>query len=260
MLDLSKRSQEIRELLIKIVSENGGHLASNLGVVELTLALNEVFDFSKDILLFDVGHQSYIYKILTDREDKIHTIRKRGGISPFMDPEESDYDKFISGHAGTALAAATGIALANPDKKVIVVVGDAAIVNGHSLEAINYIGGKKLKNIIVILNNNDMSIGRSVGSFSKFYEKLLSSGSSGLILSEIKNIINKLKGTNKDIENIDNSFKKYLLNLNLIEYLGFKFFGSVDGHNLDELIKRTGKFCKDISCIIWLTALCKNVE
>lgn len=237
MLDLKIKAEEIRKLIIDVVSENGGHLAPNLGVVELTIALHQVFDFSKDIILFDVGHQTYVHKILTGRKDKFNTLRKRHGISPFMDPDESYYDPFISGHAGTALPVAVGFALANPDKKVVVVVGDASIVNGHSLEAINYIGDKKIKNIILVMNNNDMSIAKNIGSFTKLYEKLLSVGNS-TIINEIKNLINRLKGSKNDIDNIDNSFKKYLLNLNLIEYLGFRYFGSVDGHNIEELIKR----------------------
>ena len=134
---LSGKCNEIREKLIDVVSKNGGHLGPNLGVVELTVSLNEVFDFSEDILLFDVGHQSYVYKILTGREEKLSTLRCKEGLSPFMDPSESKYDHFISGHAGTALPAAVGFAIANPDKKIIVVVGDASIANGHSLEALN---------------------------------------------------------------------------------------------------------------------------
>ena len=116
-MELTEKCNEIRKQLIEVVSKNGGHLGPNLGVVELTVCLNEVFDFKEDIVLFDVGHQAYVYKILTDREDKFHTIRKRGGLSPFLDPNESTYDHFISGHAGTALAAGVGFATANPDKK-----------------------------------------------------------------------------------------------------------------------------------------------
>ena len=171
--ELNKKAIEIRKKLIKTVSENGGHLSSNLGIVELTLALHKVFNFKEDRLLFDVGHQSYVHKLLTGREERFSTIRKRNGLSPFMDSLESEYDPYISGHAGTALSAGSGIAIANPDKKVVIVVGDASISNGHSLEALNNIGGNKLKNIIVILNDNEMSIGKNVGSLSKFFGKIL---------------------------------------------------------------------------------------
>ena len=170
--ELTKKCEEIRKKLIEVVSKNGGHLGSNLGVVELTVCLDEVFDFKEDIVLFDVGHQAYVYKILTDRAEKFDTIRRRKGLSPFLDPNESSYDHFVSGHAGTALPAAVGFAIANPDKKVIVVVGDASISNGHSLEALNYIGYKKLENILVIVNDNEMSIGENVGFISKFLKKV----------------------------------------------------------------------------------------
>lgn len=159
--ELNSLCKELRKKIIDVVLTNGGHLASNLGVVELTVALDKVFDFKKNKVLFDVGHQSYVYKLLTDRDKKFSTLRKLNGIGPFLDPEESSYDNFISGHAGSALSAACGIAVANPKDKVIVVVGDASIANGHSLEALNNM--INLKNMIVILNDNDMSIGKSVG-------------------------------------------------------------------------------------------------
>ena len=170
--ELTKKCEEIRNKLIEVVSKNGGHLGPNLGVVELTVCLDEVFDFKEDIVLFDVGHQAYVYKILTDRAEKFDTIRTRKGLSPFLDPNESSYDHFVSGHAGTALPAAVGFAIANPDKKVIVIDGDASISNGHSLEALNYIGYKKLENILVIVNDNEMSIGENVGFISKFLKKV----------------------------------------------------------------------------------------
>ncbi|MGL5950788.1 MAG: 1-deoxy-D-xylulose-5-phosphate synthase N-terminal domain-containing protein, partial [Cetobacterium sp.] len=155
--ELEITAEEIRKLLIETVSRNGGHLGPNLGVVELTMALHRVFNSPEDKILFDVGHQSYVHKILTGRVDKFYTLRQKGGVGPFTDPGESMHDPFISGHAGTALSAGAGIAIANPDKKVIVVIGDASIANGHSLEALNHIGGARIKNLIVILNDNEMS-------------------------------------------------------------------------------------------------------
>ncbi|MGL5983608.1 MAG: 1-deoxy-D-xylulose-5-phosphate synthase N-terminal domain-containing protein, partial [Cetobacterium sp.] len=169
---LKRESKEIRDILIKITSKNGGHLGPNLGVVELTQSIIDVFDLPKDKLLFDVGHQSYVYKLLTGRKEKFKTLRTRDGIGPFSDPRESEYDFFIAGHAGSALSAGAGIAKANPDEKVIVIIGDASIANGHSLEALNNIGNN-IKNLIVILNDNEMSIGENVGSLSNFFGKLM---------------------------------------------------------------------------------------
>lgn len=236
---LDARAIEIRKKLIKTASLNGGHLAPNLGVVELTLALHDVFDFSYDKLLFDVGHQSYVHKIITDREENFHTIRTRHGLGPFMDPKESAFDPYISGHAGTALSAGVGIALSNPNKKVVVVVGDASISNGHSLEALNNIGGNNIKNMIIILNDNDMSIGRNVGSLSKFFAKVLVSkkyiGFRDNVRSSIKKV--KFHGLSNTLERMEISVKNFVMPLSILEHLGFTFFGVVDGHNSMELIK-----------------------
>ena len=231
---LTEKCQNIRENLIKVVSKNGGHLGPNLGVVELTVCLNEIFDFKKDIMLFDVGHQAYVYKILTDREDRFHTIRTKGGLSPFLDPEESHYDHFISGHAGTALPAAVGFATANPDKKVIVVVGDASVSNGHSLEALNYIGYKKLENIVVIINDNEMSIGENVGFISKFLKRVIISTTYQNFRSRVKKIINHIRAvrTKRVLEKLENSIKNLVTPYYAIENFGFKFFNIADGHDI----------------------------
>ena len=231
---LTEKCQNIRENLIKVVSKNGGHLGPNLGIVELTVCLNEIFDFKKDIMLFDVGHQAYVYKILTDREDRFHTIRTKGGLSPFLDPEESHYDHFISGHAGTALPAAVGFATANPDKKVIVVVGDASVSNGHSLEALNYIGYKKLENIVVIINDNEMSIGENVGFISKFLKRVIISATYQNFRSRVKKIINHIRAvrTKRVLEKLENSIKNLVTPYYAIENFGFKFFNIADGHDI----------------------------
>nr|WP_314530541.1 1-deoxy-D-xylulose-5-phosphate synthase [uncultured Fusobacterium sp.] len=231
---LTEKCQNIRENLIKVVSKNGGHLGPNLGIVELTVCLNEIFDFKKDIMLFDVGHQAYVYKILTDREDRFHTIRTKGGLSPFLDPEESHYDHFISGHAGTALPAAVGFATANPDKKVIVVVGDASVSNGHSLEALNYIGYKKLENIVVIINDNEMSIGENVGFISKFLKRVIISTTYQNFRSRVKKIINHIRAvrTKRVLEKLENSIKNLVTPYYAIENFGFKFFNIADGHDI----------------------------
>lgn len=237
-MELTEKCKEIRKQLIEVVSKNGGHLGPNLGVVELTVCLNEVFNFKEDIVLFDVGHQAYVYKILTDRDDKFHTIRTRGGLSSFLDPSESTYDHFISGHAGTALAAGVGFATANPDKKVVVIVGDASISNGHSLEALNYIGYKKLDNIVVIVNDNDMSIGENVGFISKFLKKVISSGKYQNFREDVKTFINKIKANRlkNTLERMERSLKGYVTPFYALESLGFRFFSVSEGNNIEKLL------------------------
>ncbi|WP_291941689.1 1-deoxy-D-xylulose-5-phosphate synthase [Cetobacterium sp.] len=236
---LQKESQEIRDTLVEITSKNGGHLAPNLGVVELTQSIVEVFDIPKDKLLFDVGHQSYVYKLLTGRKDKFKTLRTKGGIGPFSDPKESNFDFFIAGHAGSALSAGAGIAKANPENKVIVIIGDASIANGHSLEALNNIG-ENLKNLIVILNDNEMSIGKNVGSLSKFFGKLMVSNAYMNIRKDVRSAISKGKVGNQVksvLERIEHSVKQFFLPSSISEVLGYQFLGVIDGHNLEELIK-----------------------
>ncbi|MGL5278668.1 MAG: 1-deoxy-D-xylulose-5-phosphate synthase [Cetobacterium sp.] len=236
---LQKESQEIRDTLVEITSKNGGHLAPNLGVVELTQSIIEVFDLPKDKLLFDVGHQSYVYKLLTGRKEKFKTLRTRGGIGPFSDPKESDFDFFIAGHAGSALSAGAGIAKANPKNKVIVVIGDASIANGHSLEALNNIG-ENLKNLIVVLNDNEMSIGKNVGSLSKFFGKLMISNAYMNIRKDVRSVISKGKvgsQVKSVLERIEHSVKQFFLPSSISEVLGYQFLGVIDGHNLEELIK-----------------------
>lgn len=236
---LQKESQEIRDTLVEITSKNGGHLAPNLGVVELTQSIVEVFDLPKDKLLFDVGHQSYVYKLLTGRKNKFKTLRTKGGIGPFSDPKESNFDFFIAGHAGSALSAGAGIAKANPEDKVIVVIGDASIANGHSLEALNNIG-ENLKNLIVILNDNEMSIGKNVGSLSKFFGKLMISNAYMNIRKDVRSVISKGKVGNQVksvLERIEHSVKQFFLPSSISEVLGYQFLGVIDGHNLEELIK-----------------------
>ncbi len=228
---------DIRKKIIDVVLKNGGHLASNLGVVELTVALKKIFNNTDDKILFDVGHQSYVYKILTGREKEFSTIRTFNGIGPFQDPKESSADHFITGHAGSALSAGCGIAFAQPDTRVIVVIGDASIANGHSLEALNNMGN--LKNMIVVLNDNDMSIGKSVGSLSNCFSRMISSKVYMAVKKDVKNIIDrgtfgrKVKNT---LGRAEHSIKNFFLPMSISENLGFKYFGVVDGHNMEELL------------------------
>ena len=237
---LSERAKEIRELLIKTVSKNGGHLAPNLGIVELTMAIHRVFNSPEDKIIFDVGHQSYVHKILTGREDRFSTIRKRNGLSPFSDPEESIHDQFISGHAGTALSAACGIAKTT-ESKVIVVIGDASICNGHSMEALNNMNREESKNIIVILNNNEMSIGKNIGTFSNFLSKVMTSNIYKGVKRDIRGIIKAIndgkfgRKLTSTLERAETSVKQFLSPLSISEIFGFNFYGTIDGHDFEEL-------------------------
>ena len=235
--DLKELCDKLRAKIIDVVLKNGGHLASNLGIVELTVALRKVFDDKNTKILFDVGHQSYVYKILTDREDRFDTLRTFGGVGPFCDPKESPYDNFISGHAGSALSAGVGLAVGNPKDKIIVIVGDASIANGHSLEALNNM--VNIKNMVVILNDNEMSIGENVGGLSKFFSRMILSKAYMSIRKDVKNIIGKGnfgKKLSNTIKRAEHSVKNFFLPVSISENLGFKYFGVIDGHNLEDLI------------------------
>lgn len=236
---LKSESQKIRDILIEVTSQNGGHLAPNLGVVELTQALLEVFNPPKDKIIFDVGHQSYVYKILTDRKNQFKTLRKSDGIAPFSDPKESKYDFFIAGHAGNALSAGAGIATANPDNKVVVVIGDASIANGHSLEALNNIG-ENIENLIIVLNDNEMSIGRNVGSLSNFFGEFMISNIYMNTRNNIRNMISKNRvgiHLKTILERAEHSLKQFFIPSSVSEALGYQFLGVIDGHNIERLIK-----------------------
>ena len=165
-------ADEIRQFILSSVARTGGHLASNLGVVELTLALHHVFDFKKDKLLWDVGHQCYTHKIITGRKDKFKLLRKADGISGFPNPAESEYDQFTVGHAGTAIATAIGMALGQSQQKenskIVALVGDASIVNGVSFEALNNLGLVK-RQLLIVLNDNSMAIDPTQGAVAKYF-------------------------------------------------------------------------------------------
>jgi len=235
---LTIKSNEIRKIIIETVSKNGGHIGPNLGIVELTLAIHSVFNSPKDKILFDVGHQSYVHKLLTGREDKFSTLRQRHGIGPFTDRAESPHDHFISGHAGSALSAGFGIATADKEDKVIVVIGDASIANGHSLEALNNMDGK-CENLIVVLNDNEMSIGNNVGALSKFFSRLMGSKFYLELKNEVEGIVRRGKLGNKIanvIGRVEHGIKTMVAPASISESLGFKYVGPVDGHSFEELL------------------------
>jgi 1-deoxy-D-xylulose-5-phosphate synthase len=233
---------EIREMILKIVSENGGHLASNLGVVELTIALHSIFDMPKDKIIWDVGHQTYVHKILTGRKEKMLTLRKMDGIAGFPKTEESVYDNFDTGHSSTSISAALGIARARDLKKekynVIAVIGDGALTGGMALEALNDVGASN-NNVIVILNDNEMSISKNVGGIPKLLGKIrtkkLYKNSNDCIRDFLEKIPLVGKKMSKIIKRIKKSIKQLLIPNMFFEDIGFSYLGPVDGHNIEEL-------------------------
>ncbi|GIM27941.1 1-deoxy-D-xylulose-5-phosphate synthase [Clostridium polyendosporum] len=240
-IEMKKLSDEVRAFLIEKVSKNGGHLASNLGVVELTLSLSKVFDFPKDKIVWDVGHQCYIYKILTNRKDDFDTLRKFGGISGFPKRCESKYDIFDTGHSSTSISAALGIArardLLKKDYHVIAVIGDGALTGGMALEALNDAGYNKT-NIIIIINDNQMSIGKNVGVLSTYLNKLRLNPNYNKIKYEINSTLshsNVGKNIVTSLGKIKDSIKQLVVPSMIFEDMGLKYLGPIDGHNLKEL-------------------------
>ncbi|MBP5430939.1 MAG: 1-deoxy-D-xylulose-5-phosphate synthase [Ruminococcus sp.] len=236
--------KEIRNILISTVSKTGGHLASNLGVVELTMAIHRNFNSPEDKIVWDVGHQSYTHKILTGRLDSFSTLRQEGGISGFPKPEESPHDTFISGHSSTSVSVACGIAeamkLQGKDNYAVAVIGDGAMTGGMFYEAINNCGRDKRSNLIVILNDNNMSISKSVGSLSKYLTSLRNTEKYLNTKRAVERGLGKipLVGTSvaKGIKNVKDSVKSNILEQStMFEDMGFIYLGPVNGHSLSEL-------------------------
>lgn len=243
--ELGTLAKETRKHIIQACSLYGGHLSSNLGVVELTIALHKTFDFSQDKLLFDVGHQCYTHKILTGRP--LTNLRQKDGVSGFQKRDESPYDHFEAGHSSTALSAATGMAIARDlnkeDYSVVAVVGDASILNGESLEALNHLGQLQNK-VIVILNNNDMSITKPVGSMSRMFRKMRLSPSYIKAKDSYKRLMFKTRfgyWLYRVTWNIKNWFARRLIRNNMFEQLGFAYIGPVEGHSFKDLQKALKK-------------------
>lgn len=240
--DLNKLSKEIREFLIENVSKTGGHLASNLGVVELTLALHKVFDMPKDKIIWDVGHQAYVHKILTGRKEKFISLRKYGGLSGFPNPEESVYDIFRTGHSSTSISVGIGIARARDIMKenynVISVIGDGALTGGLAFEALNDAGSSKTK-LIVVLNDNEMSISQNVGSISMYLAKLRTNPNYINFRDDVENLVKKIPAIGnvlfKNIHKLKESLKYFFVQGILFEELGFKYVGPIDGHDINKL-------------------------
>ncbi|MBP8912173.1 MAG: 1-deoxy-D-xylulose-5-phosphate synthase [Phycisphaerae bacterium] len=258
--ELEQLASEIRQFILNSVSKTGGHLASNLGAVELTLALHYVFDFQRDKLLWDVGHQCYTHKIITGRKAGFERLRTAGGISGFPNPQESPYDQFTVGHAGTSIATAIGMALGEqlkaanvsgnaqrtgpealcPSPAIVALVGDASIVNGVSFEGLNNLGLVK-RQMLIVLNDNSMAIDATVGAVAKYFSKVRLSQTYEGLRSTTKNILEHLPGIGRSveetIERVKKSIRMALPQSQLFESLNIPYFGPVDGHDLEGLIR-----------------------
>ena len=244
--ELKILNDELRTFTIETVSKTGGHLGASLGVVELTVALHYVFDTPKDKIVWDVGHQTYPHKILTGRKRKIHTLRKKNGLSGFTKRSESIYDPFGAAHSSTSISANLGIAVARDLQKksfdVISIIGDGAISAGMAFEGLNNIGHLS-KNSLIILNDNEMSIAKPVGAMSKYLVNLLSSKTYENIRDVVKNFTKKLPDeVGNFAKKTEGYLKGYLTGNTLFEELGMNYIGPIDGHNLDLLIQLFQKY------------------
>lgn len=240
--EMNRLAAEIRQLMLDVVSKNGGHLAPNLGVVELTIALHRVFDSPRDKFVFDVGHQAYIHKIITGRKDRFPTLRQYKGLSGFPKRQESEHDVFGVGHSSTSISAADGIAAARDllgdDYHVVAIIGDGAMTGGMSFEALNHVGDTK-RRLIIILNDNEMSISKNVGAMSQYLYQLRTGETYNRLKHNLENWLSGLEHGDDVLEAIDRvkTGVKYLVNPeSMFEHLGIKYFGPVDGHNIEALI------------------------
>jgi len=253
MAELEALAQEIRQRIIEVVSSNGGHLASNLGVVELTLALHYVFDFRRDRLLWDVGHQCYVHKLVTGRAPQFHTLRQAGGISGFPSTDESEYDLFKVGHAGTAIATAVGLARGDSvlgrDRRVVALVGDASIVNGVAFEGLNQAGLLK-RQFLVILNDNSMGIAKTQGALATYLARFRVSTLYEEVKAQVASLLPRVPVVGKSVfdalEHIKQGIKATVSPHQIFEQLGFLYVGPVDGHDLKHLIDLL-RLLKDVS-------------
>ncbi|HTB96488.1 MAG TPA: 1-deoxy-D-xylulose-5-phosphate synthase [Terracidiphilus sp.] len=239
---MAELAEEIRAFLIQTLSKTGGHLGPNLGVVELTLALHTVFDTPKDKFVFDVSHQAYIHKILTGRRDRFETVRQPGGLNGFMLRTESEHDSYGAGHAGTALSAALGMAvardLAGGKEHVVAVAGDAAFTNGISFEALNNIA-EQTKRLIVVLNDNEWSIDRNVGAIARYFHRIVTNDRYRNFHESAARLVERFGGKTAMtvVRRAEEAAKSMLWPSILFEEFGLQYFGPIDGHNLSLLIE-----------------------
>jgi 1-deoxy-D-xylulose-5-phosphate synthase len=240
--ELESLAFKIREYIIQVVKTNGGHLASNLGVVELTIALHYVFDLEKDIILFDVGHQCYTHKILTGREKEFKNLRRAFGISGFPKRSESKYDVFCTGHSGDAIACGLGLALnKKEDEKVVVVIGDGSIQSGVAFEGLNHCGFLKA-DMIVVLNDNEMAISKTKGALANYLNRLITNKRYEVLKTQFQSFLKllpeKIRKESEDYwKTLERSLKRLFLPTTFFEELGFRYFGPIAGHSLPQLVK-----------------------
>ncbi|MBQ3965411.1 MAG: 1-deoxy-D-xylulose-5-phosphate synthase, partial [Treponema sp.] len=253
---LSELSEEIRKKILHTVAKNGGHLASNLGVVELTVALHRVFSSPRDAIVFDVSHQSYAHKLLTGRYELFDTLRKHGGISGFTRTQESEHDFFDNGHSSASLSQALGLLAAwelqERKGKVVAVIGDGALTGGMAFEALCH-AGQLSKNLIVVLNDNQMSISPNNGSLSRYLSRLTMTRTYQSFRTRIDHLVDRIPNSErhlgKFISRVKRAFKGFLLSNNLFSDLGFEYVGPLDGHNIaemEEVFKRVRNLSKPV--------------
>ena len=237
---LQSLADEIRAFLIQTIQKTGGHLAPNLGTIEMTIAMHYVFDTPEDSFVFDVGHQAYTHKILTGRLDKMSTLRQKNGISGFTKRSESEHDSFGAGHASTSISAALGIAIGNRlhknTKKSIAVIGDGALTGGMSFEALNHAGDSNA-DLLIILNDNDMSISKNVGAMNKYLTKLISGKIYSTMKTKSLDFLEKVPMIHEFARRSEEHLKGMVLPSTLFEELGLDYFGPIDGHDLPTLVK-----------------------
>lgn len=240
--ELITLSEELRQFIVEIVSNNSGHLGASLGVVELTVALHYIYNTPYDQIIWDVGHQAYVHKILTGRKDVFHTNRKYKGISGFPKMSESEYDAFGVGHSSTSISAALGIAVASQikgekNRNVVAVIGDGSLTGGMAFEGLNNAGFSKA-NILVVLNDNNMAIDPNVGALKEYLLDITTSKTYNKVKTDIWNILGKMGPTQRAVQKLENALKSALLrHSNLFESLNFRYFGPVDGHDVVHLSK-----------------------
>ncbi len=240
LIQLQSLADEIRAFLIKNIQKTGGHLAPNLGTIEMTLAMHYVFDTPNDSFVFDVGHQAYTHKILTGRLDKMHTLRQKDGLSGFTKRSESKHDSFGAGHSSTSISAALGIAIANGihknNNKSLAVIGDGALTGGMSFEALNHAGDSNA-DLLIILNDNDMSISKNVGAMNKYLTRLISGKVYSTMKSKSLGFLEKMPMIHEFAKRSEEHLKGMVLPSTLFEELGLDYFGPIDGHDLPTLVK-----------------------
>ena len=238
--ELNTLAEDIKVFLVESIEKTGGHLSSNLGTIELTLALHYVFDSPDDTFIWDVGHQAYTHKILTGRKDKMSTLRQKDGLSGFTKRSESEHDVFGAGHSSTSISAALGVAFANnlnnKSDTSIAVIGDGALTGGMSFEALNHAGDTDA-NLLIILNDNDMSISKNVGALSKYLTRLISGKIYSTMKSKSLEFLERLPRIQKFAKRSEEHLKGMILPGTLFEELGIDYFGPIDGHDISILVK-----------------------